>query len=365
VFDWSSMFLFSGIANSFFCLLILLVGRHKFSPKTKVTLIIILLCLVLILFERVIRFSHLESSYPELLFITSPIFFFILPLIFTSQKQLTSLSKFWYLHFIIPIIATLFFLPTITMDNESKLAMYNMESNNDPIVVILFYLFYAIFYLGSIFYANRKFKNHVLNQSADNRIESELLSNELIFVASLLLIAIPISFLLQYTTIRTPNVEKMTFVVFSFIPHLFLYVIFSPRRKQVEPPIINQALKEPPKEVESSVDKSHELISYMNQHKPYINQDLNLPELANSLGWNRSFLSGLINSGLDKNFYDFINEFRLNHAIERMKQGEYKQYTLEHIATNSGFKSYISFYRIFKRYHKQSPSEYIKELEKA
>ena len=97
----------------------------------------------------------------------------------------------------------------------------------------------------------------------------------------------------------------------------------------------------------------------MKTEKPYLNPDLNLSDLANFLDMNRAQLSQIINSGFQKNFNDFINEYRVNTFKEKLNLGEHEQLSLLGIAFDSGFNSEATFNRVFKKITQTSPSEYL------
>lgn len=181
-------------------------------------------------------------------------------------------------------------------------------------------------------------------------------------MASICIIIIPVSLLIQYLDFKTEAVDKFLFVIFSLIPHFILISIFS--IKTLESGNELQIEEKQVSVIEyNNLDASKsELTAFMMEHKPYISQDLNLQALANLICWNRSRLSMVINKGFDKNFYDFVNEYRLNAVLEKLNTGTYKDYSLDYIVTECGFKSYVSFYRIFKRVKNKSPKEYLKHL---
>ena len=93
--------------------------------------------------------------------------------------------------------------------------------------------------------------------------------------------------------------------------------------------------------------------------RPYLNPDLNLSDLAKELQMNRAQLSQIINSGFQKNFNDFINEYRVNTFKEKINSGEHKQLSLLGLAFDSGFISKATFNRVFKKLTQTSPSEYL------
>ena len=99
--------------------------------------------------------------------------------------------------------------------------------------------------------------------------------------------------------------------------------------------------------------------NFMSLEKPYLNPDLNLSDLAELLQMNRAQLSQTINSGFNKNFNDFVNEYRVNTFKEKLQLGEHKQLSLLGIAFDCGFNSKATFNRVFKKITNSSPSEFL------
>jgi two-component system, sensor histidine kinase LadS len=85
----------------------------------------------------------------------------------------------------------------------------------------------------------------------------------------------------------------------------------------------------------------------MNAEKIYLIEDLRLPDLAKALGLNRTQLSELLNSHFQKNFANFINEYRVQEA-QRLLVDNPDQNVLD-IAFATGFGSKAAFSTEFKR----------------
>jgi AraC-like DNA-binding protein len=102
------------------------------------------------------------------------------------------------------------------------------------------------------------------------------------------------------------------------------------------------------------------LLTMMETEKLYRNSKLSLKELAVSMNFTENNLSQLINNGLGKSFYDFINEYRVNEVIEVIKSKQLEHLTLLGIAFESGFNSKSSFNSIFKQKTGMTPSEFKK-----
>jgi len=108
-------------------------------------------------------------------------------------------------------------------------------------------------------------------------------------------------------------------------------------------------------------DRLEVLTKYMETEKPYLDPNLNLIDLAKSLDMTRAQLSEVINLGIGKNFNDFINERRVEAVKLMIKNERHKELNLLGLAYDCGFNSKSTFNRVFKKWTRQSPTEYIKQ----
>lgn len=102
------------------------------------------------------------------------------------------------------------------------------------------------------------------------------------------------------------------------------------------------------------------LLQLMQEQKPYLNNNLTLPELAAQLDMRSpKHLSQILNQRLQQTFFDFINRYRIEEATRQLQQPDAEGRVL-HIALSSGFNSEPSFYRAFKAHTGLTPTEYRK-----
>lgn len=94
--------------------------------------------------------------------------------------------------------------------------------------------------------------------------------------------------------------------------------------------------------------------------KPFTNPEYNLQLLANELGISRQNLSQTINKIYQKNFYQLVNEYRVEEFKKLSIDSQNAHLTLFGVAIEAGFNSKSSFNRIFKEVTGQTPSQYIK-----
>lgn len=90
------------------------------------------------------------------------------------------------------------------------------------------------------------------------------------------------------------------------------------------------------------------LMSQIDKHELYLNDQFKLDWLANELEIKAEYISvTLIENNFD-NFKMFSNHLKIKKAKELIKKGYLKNYNIEALAEASGFKATNTFYRLFK-----------------
>jgi len=153
---------------------------------------------------------------------------------------------------------------------------------------------------------------------------------------------------------------------------LFIYVIgyFGVRQIAVgEPEEVDEPKGEaapPAAKYERSGLGKHEidalvarLIRYLDEERPYLEEGVTLRQVAAGLEVSPNHLSQAINQGLNKNFYELINERRVEQFKRRVADPKNRAYTLLAIALDSGFSSKSSFNRVFKQFTGVSPKQWV------
>jgi len=112
---------------------------------------------------------------------------------------------------------------------------------------------------------------------------------------------------------------------------------------------------------ETEAEQLHKKLSeFMRINKPYLNSELSLTKLGESFGVHSNYLSQVINDRENKNFYDYINEFRIEEFKRLVNEPGKEKYTILALAYECGFNSKSAFNNCFKKLTKQTPSEYMK-----
>ena len=107
---------------------------------------------------------------------------------------------------------------------------------------------------------------------------------------------------------------------------------------------------------------TRELEVYLLEKKPFLNPKIKMPEIAAAIEFSPNEFSWYLNEYKKTNFFAFINELRVTHAVELLKTKEYDHYTLEAIGKMAGFQSNTTFYNRFKEIENVTPSKFRKSL---
>lgn len=91
----------------------------------------------------------------------------------------------------------------------------------------------------------------------------------------------------------------------------------------------------------------------------YLEKELTLQRVSDKLGIAKYKITLIIKDAGYKNFYDFVNRHRVNHSINLLKKLP-SSYSLDSVATDSGFNGRSTFYRVFKEITGETPTTFIK-----
>lgn len=105
-----------------------------------------------------------------------------------------------------------------------------------------------------------------------------------------------------------------------------------------------------------------DLLKLMESEKPYTDSELTLSQLADRLSISSHNLSEVLNTKLNQNFFDFINQYRVEEVKKGLADPEKQYFTVLAIGFDAGFNSKTAFNTIFKKYTKMTPSEYRAQL---
>jgi AraC-like DNA-binding protein len=280
------------------------------------------------------------------------IIYLLAPLFYLYTKAVTN-PEFKFkpsqlLHFIIyPTTVALFIFSGYRL---SKLAYILLVEG----VLILQNLIYFLFIYKQINHYRQAIHQHYSNTK---QMEvSWLAFFYSLYIASLLLFAVSI----LYNQV-TGKLELVSFVIETFSLLLYMLIVFYGLKFQFR-------FKDQLKVSESNGSKLFDpeqkneiglkLTGYMERYKPYKNPEITILQLSIDAGIPVRELSAYINSELDKNFFEFINGYRLGESLTQMANEKLAKKTILEILYDSGFNSKSTFYDVFKKQFNCSPQKY-------
>ena len=100
------------------------------------------------------------------------------------------------------------------------------------------------------------------------------------------------------------------------------------------------------------------LKALMEREQPYLHNGLKLTELADMLDVVPNHLSQIVNSQSGQSFFDFINDYRVEQAIQLLLDPLKASLSVVQLAFEAGFNSQNTFYNQFKKRTGTTPSKF-------
>jgi AraC-like DNA-binding protein len=371
-------------------LIITIPTIHEYNREANRWLILLIgFTSTILLIKVVSNYPSLAHSLPKLqivpdfiLFIYAPLFYYyIQKLLFQSQTK-TKLIYF------IPVVVQ-FFLYTayfLTDPNEfqAKLLNPNSELKMMASLALAINIYYWILSKRSIDYYKLNFRNSNSYEQNLQYLGTVLFIQAaclLGWVATFVLAGLGKLLSLDITASIEISIETI-WIVFSMITFFLGYfVIHEPDifrlpqtaailegfnnsiTQQIDVEIDeDNPIEKEEAEIENLEEEMEKVSTFMEKHKPYTNPKLTLVDLASRLKMQPHSLSKIINAGFGKNFFDFINTYRIEEFKRRVEDPHYKNYTLLGIAFDVGFNSKTAFNRSFKKITNQTPSSFFNTI---
>lgn len=110
-----------------------------------------------------------------------------------------------------------------------------------------------------------------------------------------------------------------------------------------------------------SDDIAQRVTTLMHSEKPYLDNNLTLAELATRMDIPRHQLSQVINTAFGVNFFEFVNQYRLQEFKIQALDPSNQHLSLLGIALECGFNSKATFNQAFKKLEGTTPSDFVKK----
>jgi AraC-like DNA-binding protein len=151
--------------------------------------------------------------------------------------------------------------------------------------------------------------------------------------------------------------EISLFIGFILFCYFFLFKAMSYRFVSVEDDVQSDNKKLSLSELIRK-KYQHQLIQFMDEHKPFLDPEITLTELARKVIIPARSLSEVINISFRQNFYDFINSYRIKESERLFSSDKDPNKTILEVLYAVGFNSKSSFNSAFKRLTGMTPTDY-------
>ncbi len=113
------------------------------------------------------------------------------------------------------------------------------------------------------------------------------------------------------------------------------------------------------------IDKIQNGLLRLEAKEAYLKSDFKLAFVAKKLNTNTSYLSQYFNHIRLKSFSDYTQELRIDYVLRKLQESQqFRNFTLQAIAEEVGYKDANTFVRVFKKQTGLSPNYYIENLQK-
>ncbi len=313
------------------------------------------------------HFMGITYSFP---FLYGPIFYLYARLISSGNK---SFKLKYYLHFIPFLLVVIYgFIFVYLKSSEFKLSLVNGGAENYlPAIKMITYLkpVHGMIYVFLTVRVARDYNVSIRNSFSNiERINLNWLRH-LVTGLSFVWGVVVLSFIINAFSAKEIQMDFLIYLAASILIYSIGYLSLHQPQVFGQAVPAYEAVNAPAQPAEASYQKSgltdkeagnylDTLLHIMETDKLYLNSELNLRDLAERLSISTHNLSEVLNTGLNKSFYDFVNHYRVEEVKRRLADKESQKYSLLAIAYDSGFNSKSSFNTVFKKYNGTTPSLY-------
>lgn len=264
------------------------------------------------------------------------------------------------LHFLPAVVC---FLGCLAVPARERLASIVYETTGNDTWIgdlnTLIILVQLIGYFTAIFRFLHRRKRQIRDSASDAEwLQKEWIPRLMALFAALFVVVMTCYVIWPRTDawlIQLLNVIAMSYLVYNTIAHPMMPVGTRPEAAEADNAPNGMLGQEQMREI---CDRASQ---YLADSRAYLRPDLSLATLSRETGIPQRNLSRSINSFLRRNFFEFINEMRVEEAKRRLLKLEISDYNIDSVHTGCGFRSRSTFFIAFKKSEGKSPAVWLKE----
>jgi len=337
--------------------LIFLKKHNLYMGVFIIAMAAILLELTLLWWDGVLHIPKIPF-YSSISFLLGPsLFLYIQRKVYPHQKMRTAAILQYFVIFIISLLSILILTNTNSDMPGNGLRLQGVQLLNS------YYLksFYFAFFLALIIKQYMKYRKRI------DSMDRNWLRILVIFFVSIFLISIIGALfkdefsLINVTRYIIAYFFSVFIIIISFLLYLFPAIVTEPLQIRLNNTQIKEKYQNSGLTIAMASTLRLQLLSSM-EEKMFLDPTLSLETLAKKLNTDRYSLSQVINQEFNKNFYEFINDYRINECLAHIDENPHQIDSISDLIYASGFNNKVSFYNAFKKRKSMTPVQYIKAL---
>jgi len=338
------------------------------NKKANIYLSLFLWSIALSISNDIFGELSIEEEHNISSFLFEPFLFHLLFLVFYLYKTINKrINKWYYLLFIPGVFHNIMLNFEYLSLSESSMSILEYSSYLLEIMIVIYAFrifqkhskaiegFYSdlekksLLWLKFLFVLIVVFHSLIILSGVFELIEGDWASIEIIILSSLVVIALFIPYWIGYNGFSQPEIFK---------ERLFLTPNVDERTEQVDLKKNEEVVEQASTISQKDCQKFDQIKEHIQNQELFINPKLNLRSLAEALELNDKELSRLINECGNVNFYQFINEFRVEKFKELLHSPNAHQLSIFGLAAEAGFSSKSTFYTVFKAMEGMTPKQF-------
>lgn len=104
------------------------------------------------------------------------------------------------------------------------------------------------------------------------------------------------------------------------------------------------------------------ILKVMEEEKLYLDAELKISDLAKAVSTTTNIVSQVLNQETKKNFFEFVNEYRISEAMKMLSDPKFSHISILGIAMDAGFSNKNTFNRLFKKQTGLTPTQFIRNM---
>ncbi len=367
--DFIEPILYIGMTQSFFSGLLVATKRPYTIPNRLMATWLFLFFseMVMALINRnVLEFY----SFPFIAFTYGPILYLYVVHMTDSQKHFSFWNLLHFIPFMVFFVVSVIFRQTPVFDNLSGFFLSDRFISLRIVYGVSFFLSITLYSLLS-FVEIRKHQKRLMDTVSytSRRITLNWLKilSLTFYIGFLIMFTFGGIQLLSHVLPFDPYV--ITFILIAFFAFVYSFYV-------IKQPVIMDQIIPVTGSTENIEEEKHEkyarsglkddmameylnrLVNIVENEKLYLNSNLTIDDMSRSTGIPKHHITEVLNEKYNRNFFTFINEYRVKEVINRLSDPKFNRYTILSIAFDSGFNSKTTFNTLFKSFTGLTPSEY-------